>query len=349
MKYLKTLLFLFVLLLFSLKTPLVAAQEIQIMPPIRPDDTPILGQEHAYSVLLRGNGDAVVSMRAAFANEGQTQTNTISFRIPRVEPRRVSAFQVIREPDAFPWYGQAKYQKAEVQFSGDTLTITIPQAIKPNTSGSILLVFSATGYTKKDLFGAYSYAFETFKVESASVTKAMIGVGVDSDLVLAGAKGTVNYRFDEANALSMAAGMEKMAAPNSQLDQMYARVGYGTITKNVSHLEPLESYTVRGRYAGSFWRLYAVRLIVGILVAGAIVVGLVLLITALVRSLSKQQNRMFVFGMGAVGATFFILLVNLLLLILIIVLLYRSGIFPPIIQPMYNIMKGTTDAAPFPQ
>lgn len=292
MKYLKTLLFLFVLLLFSLKAPLVAAQEMQIMPPIRPDDTPILGQEHAYSVLFRGNGDAVISMRAAFTNEGTSQTNVVSFRIPRVEPRRVSAFQILREPQCvryettcveyqepnyFQWYGQAKYQRATTGFSGDTLTITLPQPIKPNKSGSVLLVFSATGYTKKDLFGAYSYAFETFKVESASVSKATIGVSVDSDLVLAGAKGKVNYRFSETDALSMAAGMEKMAAPNSQLDQMYSQVGYGTITKNVSHLEPLESYTVRGRYADSILRLYAKHLLIGLGIVIAAVVVLVLL------------------------------------------------------------------------
>ncbi|MEK7587400.1 MAG: hypothetical protein AAB457_01110, partial [Patescibacteria group bacterium] len=96
MKFLKTLLFLFVLLLFSIKAPSVAAQETNMMPFRPPDTTPILGQEHAYSVMFRGNGDAMVTMRATFTNEEEGPINILSFRIPRVEPRRVSAFQIIR-------------------------------------------------------------------------------------------------------------------------------------------------------------------------------------------------------------------------------------------------------------
>ena len=328
MKFMKVLLFLFVLLLFSIKTPLVAAQETQIapvdpglmpekfMPPLPPDDAPILGQEHAYSVLFRGNGDAVVTMRAAFTNEGEAPTNTFSLRIPRVEPRRVSAFQTIRqpqcvrykpyspneqarepeciqyqEPNFYQWYGEAKYQKAKTDFSGDTLTIVLPQSIKPAKSGSILVVYSASGYAKKNIFGAYSYAFETFKVEDTSVTKATIGVSVDSDLVLAGAKGTVNYRFNEADTMSMAAGAEKMAVSSPQLDQMYSQAGYGTVIKTASHLEPLESYTVKGRFADSSVRLYGNSVLIGIVIFVAAVFLLFLLGKAATKALTGQPVK----------------------------------------------------------
>ncbi len=301
MKYLKTFLFLFVLLLFSIKAPFVAAQETQIMP-IRPSvNAPILGQEHAYSVLFRGNGDAVVTMRAAFINEKEAPVNTISFRIPRVEPRRVSAFQVIRdqESDYFQWYGQSKYQKSKTEFSGDTLSVTLPQSVKPTKSGSVLIIFSATGYTKKDLFGAYSYTFETFKVKDTSVTKATIGISVDSDLILAGAKGTVNYRFSDTEAMSLAAGVEKVAVPNTQLDQMYSQVGYGTITKTASHLEPLESYTVKGRYADSAIRLYGKGILIGL---GIFVAAIVLLIFFGKNITSSSANIILTIGGGFLSA-----------------------------------------------
>ena len=277
MKFFKTLLFLFVLLLFSIKVPLVFAQETNMMPFRPPDTTPILGQEHAYSVMFRGNGDAMVTMRATFTNEEEGPTSILSFRIPRVEPRRASAFQIIRdqEPDYFQWYGQAKYQKAKTEFTGDTLTVSLPQSIKPGKSGSVLIVFSATGYAKRNPFGAYSYTFETFKVADVSVSKATVGVSVDSDLVLAGAKGTVNYRFNEADTMSMAAGSEKMAVASPQLDQMYARVGYGTITKSTSNLEPLESYTLKGSFADNILRLYANGILIGL---GIFIAALVLLI-----------------------------------------------------------------------
>lgn len=266
MKFFKTLLFLFILLLFSIKVPSVVAQETNMMPIRPPEATPILGQEHAYSVLFRGNGDAVVSMRATFTNEEEGATNIVSFRIPRVEPRRVSASQIIsdQEPNYYQWYGQTKYQKAKTEFTGNTLTVTLPQSVKPTKSGSVLIVFSATGYAKKNIFGAYNYTFETFKVENVSVSKATVGVSVDSDLVLAGAKGTVNYRFNEADTMSMAAGAEKMAVTSPQLDQMYSQTGYGTLTKSTSNLEPLESYTLKGSFADNILRLYANGILIGL-------------------------------------------------------------------------------------
>lgn len=316
MKYLKTLLFVFVLLLFSIKTPWVAAQETKIMPPRPPDFAPVLGQEHAYSVLFRGNGDAVVTMRAVFSNEGDAIANTVSFRIPRVEPRRITAFQIIHEPQCirykpynpneqaresqcleyqepnyFQWYGQARYQKAATQFSGDTLTITLPLTIRPSKSGSVLIVYSAAGYAKKNIFGAYSYAFETFKVENASITKATIGVTADSDLVLDGAKGKVNFRFNDAETMSISSGVEKMAVASPQLDQMYNQVGYGTITKTASHLEPLESYIVKGRYADSAIRLYSKGILIGLGIFVVAVAGLFFLGRMAFRAFPKQETK----------------------------------------------------------
>lgn len=337
MKFFKTLLFLFVLLLFSIQAPLVYAQETNIMPIRPPDTTPILGQEHAYSVLFRGNGDAVVTMRAAFSNEGEAPTNTVSFRIPRVEPRRVSAFQIIREPqciqfqttcieyqepDYFQWYGQAKYQKSKTEFSGDILTITLPQSVKPTKSGSVLIVFSATGYAKKNPFGAYSYTFETFKVKDASVSKATIGISVDSDLILAGAKGTVNYRFSDTEAMSLAAGVEKGAAPNAQLDQMYSQVGYGTITKTASHLEPLESFTVKGSFADSLIRLYGKGILIGLGIFVAVVVLLFFLGRVAVTTLTKQQPQ------GVVPSSAdIVLMIGGSFLSAVLIAIYTAGLF----------------------
>lgn len=441
MKYLKTLLFLFILLLFSIKTPLVAALETKIMPPRPPDVAPVLGQEHAYSILFRGNGDAVVTMRAAFTNEEESPTNTISLRVPRVEPRRVSAFQIIlepqcirykpyglneqardpeciqfQEPNFFQWYGEAKYQKAKTDFSGDTLTIILPQSVKPTKSGSILVVFSASGYAKKDLFGAYKYTFETFKVENASVSKATIGISVDSDLILAGAKGTVNYRFNETEAMSLSAGVEKTAGASPQLDQMYSQVGYGTITKTVSHLEPLESYTVKGSFADSSIRLYGNSVLIGTVIFVAVVfllfflgktatkaltvqpvkgatpssadmimmiggsflsaaliaiytaglfllrntvqqvvsydmIGIVFVLVTIISigvygflliapSILIGLRRGLAWGLGTFGLTVLFLVINAVIMVVVLMLLYGNNGTPPIIRPMYNLMKG---------
>lgn len=302
MRHVRSLLFLFILLLFSIQTPTVYAQEMQnsqintkpapdsFMPPAPPDINPILGQEHAYSVLFRGNGEAIVSMRTAFLNEKETPMNTLTLRLPRVAPRRTAAFQILREPECLrykpytpvdmsgaqpaclqyqepnyfrPW-GQAKYQKATVLYAGDTLTVTLPQAVKPNKSGSVIIVFSANGYVKKNIFGAYNYTFETLKVEDAAINTLTLGISVDTDLYLAGGTGIVNYRFSDTEAITMAAQAEKSAVAMPQLDQLSGQIGYGMITKTASHLSPLESYTVSGRYADSILRLYAKGILMGV-------------------------------------------------------------------------------------
>lgn len=330
MKFVKSFIALFILLLFSLQTPSVSAVEnlsvsrgsdsmmpVSIMPP---DANPILGQEHAYSVLFRGNGDAAVSMRAAFINDKQTSSNTISFRIPRVEPRRITVFQTLRDPECirykeyapndpasqvqpaclqyqepnyFRIYGPAKYQKAATVLSGDTLTITLPQAIGPSKSGSVLIVYSAAGYAKKNLFGGYDYTFETIKSEDSTVAAISLGISVDSDLYLAGATGKVNFRFSDTEVMTTAAQSDKSAVGNPQLDQLYSQIGYGMISKTASHLEPLESYVVKGKYADSLFALYAKGILIGLVlgIAGVILLFLIgkTLITWLMTSQTKQS------------------------------------------------------------
>lgn len=286
------------------------------MPPIPPETNPVLGQEHAYSILFRGNGDAVVSMRAAFTNDKETASNTVTLRIPRVDPRRINAFQILREPDCVRYkeyspndtpgqpaclqyqepnyyrnYGATKYQKASTLLTGDTLTITIPQSIGPTKTGSVLVVFSAAGYAKKNIFGGYDYTFETLKTEDSAIASISLGISVDTDLHLAGATGNVNYRFSDTEVMSMSARSNKAAMTSPQMDQMYNQLGYGMITKTASRLEPLESYTVKGRYADSLIKLYAKGISIGLV---AFVGGLALLFflgKAALSALTKSQPK----------------------------------------------------------
>lgn len=285
--------------------------------PIPPDTNPILGQEHAYSVLFRGNGDAIISMRASFLNEKETPMNNILFRVPRVAPRRMSAFQILREPECVrykpyapgdtsgmqpdcleyqepnyfrPW-GQAKYQKAMTTYAGDTLTVTLPQGIKPNKTGSILIVFSASGYAKKNAFGAYRYTFETLKIEDSAINTLTLGVSVDTDLHLADTTGTINYRFSDTEAMTLSVQAEKTAVSMPQLDQLYGQVGYGMITKTASHLEPLESYTVSGTYADSLLKLYAKGIFIGIILCIAGMILLLYLGRWAIRSLINREPK----------------------------------------------------------
>lgn len=285
-----------------LARPALAQEEklIAPMPPIDGQIGQLFGQNHWYSVVFRGNGEAVVSTRILFTNGDTAPQSILSFRIPKVMPADPLAFQVIRqrqciqyslrgtpmpdggiaepaclryqEPDAYNWYGPAKYQKAGIEYTGDTLNVTLPQPIEPNKSGSILLYYRAFGYAKKNITGSYTFAFETLQAQEA-VQQAQVGISTDSDLILRGGKGAVNYRFED---MGMAAkGMSEAAAPmmNTRMDSFYQQIGSGSIVKTASNLQALESYSVKGSYADNRLKLYAKEGLIGFIVLAVVVAG----------------------------------------------------------------------------
>jgi hypothetical protein len=265
--------------------------------PPAPDGRPsFLGQSHSYSVIFRGNGEAVVNSKVIFTNSTNSDLSEISLRVPQVSPEDFVAYQVIKEkvclrynplnyqecfeygePDYFG-YRTNKYQKADYGFEGDTLTVKLPNAIAPDSNGSFFIHFRSFGYAKKNLFGAYTYTFETFKVND-EINSLVVGITTDSDLNLKGVSGKVAYRYDEPSF----SGLEASSAPvkDAGLDRFYQQIGQGRIVKSASSLAPLESYKVEGSYAKSKISLYAKELAIGIggtLVVLGVVIGVVVLL-----------------------------------------------------------------------
>lgn len=280
-----------------------------ILPPDyypRDQEPGFLGQDHNYSVVFRGNGEAVVSLRVAFTNKGDENLSSLSLRVPKVEPKDLAVYQIIRdkvciryksqvydpltrsyppqvceeyqEPDHYQYYygAPSKYQKAKFDYKGDTLTISLPQSIAVNKSGSFFVYFRAFGYAKKNIFGSFDYHLETLKVDD-SIRNLQLGIATDSDLVLKGVKGEVSYRFEAPQLASL----EKSAgapAASTALDSYISQIGQGGITKTASNLSPLESYKVSGAFASNRLKLYGKEIAVG---AGVTVVILLILLWTL--------------------------------------------------------------------
>ncbi len=269
-----------------------------IIPPVPRPEPGFLGQDHAYTVVFRGNGEAVVSVRVVFTNRGEEDLTEMSLRVPRVNPSQISVYQVIREPRCIrykpreidpvtrlykpqecaeyqdpdyyqSYYSGAKYQKAESELDIDTIKVTLPVAVKPNKSGSFFVYFRAMGYAKKNVFGGYKYTFESLKVED-DIRSLRAGIGTDSDLILRGAKGEVSYRFEEPQL----AGLEAAGAPakSVSVDRYISQIGSGRITKSASNLAPLESYEVSGSYAKNRLILFAKEIVIVALIALIILV-----------------------------------------------------------------------------
>lgn len=276
---------------------------IQKMPPYPGGgDTfnPFFGQDHAYSVTFRGNGQAVVFLRVLFSNNGDTPLKTLTLRFPKVEPEGILAYQVLRDkicltydytkPAVAPlyqypclqysepnysdyYYGTNTYKKAKTSLATDTLTVELPDTLASQKSGSVLVYFRAFGFAKKNIFGAYDYTFETLKVDD-TIRNLRVGISPDSDLYMKGAQGNVDY-FRESAPIMESSKMMAVGASfrNSSVDSALSNIGYGTVNKNASNLMPLDSYKVKGAYADSRLKLYA-----GVVIASIIVVVLVLLV-----------------------------------------------------------------------
>lgn len=313
--FLKIFLFVFVLFVSANLNSSFAQKIISPIP--REDSTGLLGkQDHSYSVVFRGNGEAVVSAKFILSNFDQdTPISEVELRVPKINPQDVIAFQVIKEsqcirfepytpqsaessyisprcleyqePDYFYDYSANKYQRAQSEVKGDTILVTLPTPIAKNKSGSFILYYSGFGYAKKNSFGAYNFEFESLKVND-QINSLTVGITTDSDLMLRGAKGKVDYRIEDSMMSEMkAVPAMGMAAPNSRFDSYYQQIGQGTITKKASSLQPLDSYTVKGMYADGFIKLYAKELLVFTLV---LVIFAVLIIAGVKKLLAKTRN-----------------------------------------------------------
>ncbi len=284
-------------------------QESRVALPPATSSSNFFGQNHRYSVIFRGNGEAVVTTSIAFYNNADYPLSELELRVPKVIPTDIIAFQVIKEkscirygaaetepnyypndiysptptpytyrykpyqqtcleyqqPDYYywnPYSGNQKYQKAKSIILADTIKVILPQPILPGFSGNFVLYYRALGYASKNAFGAFDFNFETLKVED-KIHELVIGINTDSDLYIKGAKSSVNYRFDysvskELNASQYSIG----AAPNTRIDSLYQNIGQGTINKVANELQPLDSYTVKGKYADSWTKLYGKEILI---------------------------------------------------------------------------------------
>jgi len=165
------------------------------------------------------------------------------------------------------------------------MIVTLPNAIKINGSGSFVVYYRALGYAKKNLFGAFNFSLETLKVED-KIRNLQVGINTDSDLFLHGAAGKVNYRFDESALAGLKSSPMTEAVGNPQLDSFYQQIGQGIIAKTASNLQPLESFTVKGSYADSYFKLYAKGFFVGLM----IIILFFILIYYLIKNIYKKLN-----------------------------------------------------------
>lgn len=295
----------------------------------RPDGpvSHFLGQSHFYSYVFRGNGEAVVTAKVVLANTSESEAlKETTLRFPNIDPKDFVVYQILGtgqcirydtpgfdqgrggyypptcleygEPDYYGYYGEAKYQKAEFDFKGDTLTVKLPNEIKAQKSGAFFVYFRSFGIAQKKSFGSFSYKIETLKVDD-QINQLTLGINTDSDLFLKGVKGQVDYRNVQTDiaALKMAPGASEALASQA-IDRFIGSVGYGTITKSASNLAPLESYSVTGAYSKTRFGLYAKETMIGLGIFVLVIIIAVFVIRKVLGTRNTDNGSLFFITLG---------------------------------------------------
>lgn len=279
----------------------------RIMPPIYPDNSNSLlfGQKHSYSVIFRGNGEAITYAKLVIPNQEKQALTEFSFEIPKVDVSEIIMYQMklppecvrydyekpsnpcleYRDPDYgqdYYYYGgsqQAEYTRVKYTKAGNIYNLNLPNPIEPNKSTAIIVSYSTKGYVNES-FGLYQFNFKTIKVASR-IQDIRVAVDVDSDLLLKGQQSSVSYNDSlvSSDAIPSSTGIA-----SRELDRVVSSIGNsGIIIKESKSLAPNETFNVKGEYAKNWFRLYLNEIIITIIVI-VIIIFIIYIISKYINS-----------------------------------------------------------------
>lgn len=265
-------------------------------------DSLLFGQRHYYSVIFRGNGEAIVYAKLVVTNSEDEPMEKFIFQIPVVEPYEMSVYQMelpkvcaeydysksgreclrYRDPDYdsyyYYYYGNkedATYTKIKYEKTNQTYTLELPTPVESHKTTAIILTYAGKGYVKNS-FGRMKFAFETPKVANR-IQEINVAVDVDSDLYLRGKKTQIDY--DSSNSgIKAEASLDAAGVSSVELDRLQNQIGhYGVVQKEAKNLAPNESMIVRGEYATSWFKLYLKQILISLTIIIAIIIGSIFL------------------------------------------------------------------------
>lgn len=277
----------------------------------------LFGQNHFYTVIFRGNGEAITYAKISITNPDEKPLTEFSFEVPKVSPTEMVIYQMklpqecvnqnyndparpcleYRDPDYAQQYyyygysnGKAEYQKIQYTKSGNLYKFTLPTPVEAYKSTAIIVAYAAKGYVSESV-GLYKFNFETLKVPSR-IQEIRVAVDVDSDLLLKGKQSSVNYN-------SIGLQSSELSAPSAisgrSLDNVVGKIGsYSPLVKTAKNLSPNESFMVKGEYATSWFRLYLSSILLTIFIILAVFAG----VYFLARFLKKRNGQNGQMGSG---------------------------------------------------
>ena len=178
----------------------------------------------------------------------------------------------------YDYWSNPKYYS--VEFTPEPLskstkyTLTLPVGVSEQETATIIIYYKSEDFVDKS-FGKFNFDFETIKSDT-DVQSIRVAVDVQEGLYLKGGAAEVDYLPSAALGVAtkeMAAdqGVESDAIMRFS-NQIEWQNGY---VKTATALDPWESFHVKGAYARSRAALYLGRILLGIILTVAFIIGAV--------------------------------------------------------------------------
>jgi hypothetical protein len=269
MKRLVGLFFACFLLLITANT-VFGQEKSTLIAPGYPGRDVLTGENHHYSLVLKGNGNAVLLGRILFSNQEANPLDQYQLNLPGVQVDNLVAFQEIQKPvcqqySPTPLPGQpptclvfgpplypdpynSEYRKLEVEKNGDQYTFRLAEVVKEASFSGVVFSYNSNSYTTQRL-GKWNFKFDTPQTSSAIQN---LNMSIDTDnrslhLDVDGEKVNYNGATDLKTESLSAADAARSIAP---------MIGTGgRVYKSVSSLTAGESVRVSGSFSESIWLL----------------------------------------------------------------------------------------------
>lgn len=230
-----------------------------------------------YSVQLNGAGDAFVSEQVTLQSISNHPVNVITLVIPYLG---ATLYQVIGEnasssPYYYPQcigcmqnYNVPYFINYSVShtFNSTILRLNLNEPLENSSQTTIYLFFSAPGVSQK-VFQGHSFSFKTTTDPNALIREAYASVEIPQNMNLKG-EPSFNITYQASEAQSSVIGATSALTVASALPSIFY---YGQYQYQASNLLPGEFFTINGLFGTNLILLYLPEILVGIIIAIAII------------------------------------------------------------------------------
>jgi hypothetical protein len=255
--------------------------------------SPLLGNEHTYSVTVKASGTVIVNARIILSNNSdQPKTN---YKLSGLEATqgKITGYQQIRgrrciTPDytnskcskyGDPNYSVSYYDKYDEPSTYKTLAVNaengeisgaLPKQIEPYQTTAIILSYYLPNQTTKGLFGARKFVFSSLRDEDL-IKNVTISVSTDSDLYVKGNKSRTS-----SSGYGSTSSLATSSISSQAFDSAVSDIGmYGNwMYKTGKDIVPGEVFKVSGAYSTSWFGLYWYVFLIFLLIVAALILGI---------------------------------------------------------------------------